>query len=71
MLFLIALCVIVCLFNFYDVPVQRGFGYTSDELLILARSYMSVSEDPATGTNQKAFLDQGSYPVQQECCQGQ
>ena len=54
MLFLISLRVIVCLFNFYDVQVQRGFGYTSDELLILARSYMSVSEDPATGTNQKA-----------------
>ena len=54
MLFLISFRVIVCLFNFHDVQVQRGFGYTSDELLILARSYMSVSEDPATGTNQKA-----------------
>ena len=54
MLFLISLSVIVFLFNFHDVQVQRGFGYTSDELLILARSYMSVSEDPATGTNQKA-----------------
>ena len=32
----------------------RGFGYTAEEILILARSYMSVSEDPTTGTNQKA-----------------
>jgi hypothetical protein len=34
--------------------VQRGFSYTEEEVLILARSYMIVYEDPTTGTNQKA-----------------
>ncbi|KAL3784929.1 hypothetical protein HJC23_000014 [Cyclotella cryptica] len=29
-----------------NTQVRHGFGYTSEELLILARSFMTVSEDP-------------------------
>ena len=33
---------------------RGGCGYTPEEILIVARSYMTVSEDPITGMNQKA-----------------
>jgi hypothetical protein len=40
---------------FYESEwVHRGSGYTPEEMLLLARSYMSISEDPTTGKNQRA-----------------
>ena len=40
--------------QFLALNMQQGYGYTPEELLILTRSYMSVSDDPTVGTNQKA-----------------
>ena len=37
------------------VQVQRGYGYSPEELLILTKSYMTISDNPTAVTNQMAF----------------